>query len=102
MSSTSITGSLSALGRLSARIRGKSRVGRTSAGRRLSLGRPLLLQLVPLFIAFTVLFPILWIFSLSLDPRDISRPSELHLNPPGASVQAYQAVLERPPQHPSS
>ena len=102
MSSTSITGSLSALGRLSARIRGKSRVGRTSAGRRLSLGRQLLLQLVLLFIAFTVLFPILWIFSLSLDPRDISRPSELHLIPPGASVQAYQAVIERPTNNPIS
>ena len=35
-----------------------------------------------LVIAFIVLFPILWVVSLSLDPRGISRPTELNLIPP--------------------
>jgi arabinogalactan oligomer/maltooligosaccharide transport system permease protein len=97
MSSTSITGSLTVLSRLTARFRGQA-----GAGRRLSLGRQLLLQLALLLIAFTVLFPILWIFSLSLDPRNISRPTELHLIPPGASVEAYTSVLQRPTNNPIS
>ena len=29
------------------------------------------------FILLTVLFPILWIFSLALDPRNLSRPDGL-------------------------
>ncbi len=66
------------------------------SGQRLSFGKQLLMQLILLFVAFTVLFPILWIVSLSLDPRDILRPTELHLIPPGASVQAYVAVMQRP------
>ncbi len=70
--------------------------GSTSAGRKLNLGRQLLLQFFLLLIAFTVLFPILWVVSLSLDPRDISRPTELNLIPPGASVRAYGDVIKRP------
>lgn len=97
MSSTSITGSLTVLSRLTARFR-----PRASAGRRLSLGRQLLLQLVLLLIAFTVLFPILWIFTLSLDPRNISRPTELRLIPRGASLQAYRAIILRPTNNPIS
>lgn len=74
--------------------------GSTSAGRSLKLWQQLLLQLGCLFIAFTVLFPILWIVSMSLDPRDIARPTELQLIPPGASVKAYAAVLDRPTNNP--
>ena len=70
--------------------------GSTASGRKLSLGRQLLLQVFLLLIAFTVLFPILWIVSLSLDPRNISRPTELNLVPPGASVRAYTEVIKRP------
>lgn len=102
MSSVSIPGNASAIRRLSARLRGQGRTGRRSAGHRLSLGRQLLLQFILLLIAFTVLFPILWVFSLSLDPRNISRPPELNLLPPGASLQAYQAVIARPTNNPIS
>src|ERR1700687_12963 len=70
--------------------------GSSGAGRKLSLGRQLLLQAMLLLIAFTVLFPILWIVSLSLDPRNISRPTELRLIPAGASLQAYGDVIRQP------
>ena len=59
-----------------------------------------MLQLLCLLIAFTVLFPILWILSMSLDPRDISRPFELTLIPPGASLDAYARVWNQPSSNP--
>jgi arabinogalactan oligomer/maltooligosaccharide transport system permease protein len=57
-------------------------------------------QLLCLFIAVTVLFPVVWIISMSLDPRNITRPTELTLIPPGASLQAYLSVLDRPTANP--
>jgi arabinogalactan oligomer/maltooligosaccharide transport system permease protein len=68
--------------------------------KRLPLGKQLLLQALTLLIAFAVLFPIWWIVSLSLDPRDIMRPTELRLLPPGASFAAYARVLDRPTANP--
>jgi arabinogalactan oligomer / maltooligosaccharide transport system permease protein len=76
--------------------------GYRGAGRKLTWARQLSMQLLLLFIAFTVLFPILWIVSLSLDPRGISRPKELDLIPPGASLTWYQKVLEKPTSNPVS
>ena len=91
MSSASLTATSGTFSRLAGRFRRKP-----TAGRPLSLGRQLLLQIVLFFIACTVLFPIAWIGSLSLDPRNISRPTKLQLVPQGASLQAYAAVIERP------
>src|SRR5262249_24761868 len=79
------------LGRVSGRAQGSS-----AAGRKLSLPRQLMLQAILLFIGFTVIFPILWVVSLSLDPRNLSRPTSLELIPPGASLNAYVAVLQHP------
>jgi len=62
----------------------------------LPYGKQLLYQVMLLFIAFITLFPILWVVSLSLDPRSISRPTELNLIPPGASLAAYQKVMDQP------
>lgn len=76
------------------------RKGSTTAGRRLPIAQHLLLQLFCLLIAFTVLFPILWIVSMSLDPRNIARPTELNLIPPGASFDAYLSVLDKPTANP--
>lgn len=73
---------------------------RTRRRDRLSLPQQILLQLLCLLIAFTVLFPLLWILSMSLDPRDISRPYELTLIPPGASLDAYVRVWEQPSANP--
>jgi arabinogalactan oligomer/maltooligosaccharide transport system permease protein len=66
------------------------------------LGRQILLQAVCVFIAFTVLFPLLWIFSLSIDPRGLTRPDGLNLIPPGASLEAYANVFEQPTSNPVS
>jgi arabinogalactan oligomer/maltooligosaccharide transport system permease protein len=86
--------------RQSAMTRARARV---SGGRdRPSLGKQLLLQLACLLIAFTVMFPILWILSMSLDPRNISRPYELTLIPPGASLDAYVRVWNQPSANPVS
>jgi arabinogalactan oligomer/maltooligosaccharide transport system permease protein len=74
--------------------------GRSAAGRRLSPLRQLLLQLILAAVAFTVVFPLLWIVSISLDPRSISRPTTLTLIPPGASFDAYAAVIAQPTSNP--
>ena len=78
------------------------RLGRRAGARRgeeekpLPLGRQILLQLVLLFITFTVLFPILWIFSISIDSRGLFRPDGLNLIPPSVTFDAYQKVLAQP------
>jgi arabinogalactan oligomer / maltooligosaccharide transport system permease protein len=71
---------------------------RTATGdeRKLPIGRQLLLQILCIFIAITVLFPIVWIFSMSIDPRNFSRPDALNLIPPGATFDAYAKVINRP------
>ncbi len=43
-----------------------------------------------------VLFPIMWIFSMALDPRNIDKPLELTLIPPGASLDSFRKVLFEP------
>ena len=68
----------------------------------LPYGKQLAYQVLLLVIAFIVLFPILWVVSLSLDPRNISRPTELSLIPPGASFAAYEKVLQQPTANPVS
>jgi arabinogalactan oligomer/maltooligosaccharide transport system permease protein len=54
------------------------------------------LQLFLLTVTAVVLFPILWIFSLALDPRNIDKPLELTLIPPGASLNAFRKILLEP------
>lgn len=54
------------------------------------------LHLFLLAVTATVLFPILWIVSLALDPRNIDKPLELTLIPPGASLAAFRKVLFEP------
>ena len=79
---------------------------RTSSGnqeRKLSLGKQILYQLACLGIAFTVMFPLLWILSLSLDSRGLSRPDGLNLIPPdGISFEAYRNVFTQPTSNPVS
>jgi arabinogalactan oligomer / maltooligosaccharide transport system permease protein len=75
--------------------RGVSRT-RDSGDRKLPLGRQLLIQAVLLFITASVLFPIIWIASMSVDPRNLSRPVGLDLIPPGASLAAYEKVIAQP------
>ncbi len=64
--------------------------------RKLPIGRQIAIQIVLLLITFTVLFPLVWILSMSLDPRNLSRPDGLNLIPPGASLDAYAKVIAQP------
>ena len=73
-----------------------------SLERRLPLGRQIIIQLVLLFITASVLLPIVWILSMSLDPRNLSRPDGLNLIPPGASLDAFQKVIAQPTTNPIS
>lgn len=66
--------------------------------RNISFGKQILSQILCLFIALTVLFPILWVVGMSLDARDIARPRELF--PPAVSFQAYERVLTQPTANP--
>jgi arabinogalactan oligomer/maltooligosaccharide transport system permease protein len=70
--------------------------------KRLPIGRQLIIQLILLFITATVLFPIVWIVSMSLDPRNLSRPEGLDLIPPGASLDAFRKVIAQPTSNPIS
>jgi len=68
----------------------------------LSLGRQLALQAVTILILFTVLFPIVWVVALSLDPLNRSRPEGLNLIPQGATLEAYAQVIAQPTNNPIS
>jgi ABC-type glycerol-3-phosphate transport system permease component len=74
----------------------------TSDEKKLPLGRQIGLQLILIFISASVLFPIVWILSMSVDPRNLSRPDGLNLIPPGASLNAYAAVINQPTSNPIS
>lgn len=82
--------------------RPRSRVAAGNEEPRLSRGRQILTQAILIFIAITVLFPLVWIFSMSIDPRNFSRPDGLNLIPPGASFDAYAKVIARPTNNPVS
>jgi len=55
-----------------------------------------MIQALLIMVLIVVLFPVLWILSMSLDPRDFSRPTGLTLIPPGASFTAYEKVFIKP------
>ncbi|HET9456344.1 MAG TPA: carbohydrate ABC transporter permease [Candidatus Limnocylindrales bacterium] len=81
--------------------RGISRTAGTGE-RKMPLGRQILLQAILLFITASVLFPLVWVFSMSIDPRNLARPDGLDLIPPGASLDAYRAVIAQPTSNPIS
>jgi arabinogalactan oligomer/maltooligosaccharide transport system permease protein len=81
--------------------RGRSRA-QTTEERRLPLPTQLFLQAICLLITFTVLFPVIWIVSMALDPRGLSRPTGLDLIPPGASLDSFAKVIARPTANPVS
>ncbi len=79
-----------------------SRTRTPSSERKMPWRRQLVLQVLCLFVAFTVLFPVLWIVSLAVDPRGLTRPDGLNLIPPGATLKAFQEVLVQPTSNPIS
>lgn len=72
--------------------------GQTS-GRDLPLWRQLLLQLFSLFVLFSVMFPIMYILTLSFSSKT-TRPSSLELLPKEISFVAYKQVLDHPTGNP--
>jgi arabinogalactan oligomer/maltooligosaccharide transport system permease protein len=72
--------------------------GQTS-GRDLPLWRQLLIQVLCLFILFSVMFPIMYIVTLSLSSKT-TRPSSLQLIPTEISFEAYKQVLDHPTGNP--
>jgi arabinogalactan oligomer/maltooligosaccharide transport system permease protein len=72
-------------------------------GQKMTLLKQIIFQLILLFITFTVIFPILWVVSMSVDPRaDVLRPTTLNLIPPGFSLKAYFDILQKPTTNPVS
>jgi arabinogalactan oligomer / maltooligosaccharide transport system permease protein len=82
--------------------RGANASTASSEEKRLPLGRQLIIQLILLLITVTVLFPVVWILSMSLDPRNLSRPDGLNLIPPGASLDSFTKVIAQPTTNPIS
>jgi arabinogalactan oligomer/maltooligosaccharide transport system permease protein len=82
--------------RLAIRRRARAGTVRKDAEPRIPLGRQVALQLLCIALAITVLFPIIWIVSMSIDPRNFARPEGLTLIPPGASFAAYEKVIAQP------
>ncbi len=72
--------------------------GQTS-GRDLPLWRQILLQIVCLLILASVMFPIMYILTLSFSSKT-TRPSSLQLIPQEISVTAYKQVLDHPTGNP--
>lgn len=56
----------------------------------------LLLQAFLLLMLVTVLFPVLWIISMAVDPRGIARPTDLNLFPANANLDAFWRLLNEP------
>lgn len=51
------------------------------------------LQIILISITIIVLIPIVWIFSMALDPRGIDKPLTLTIIPPGASFKSFEKLL---------
>jgi arabinogalactan oligomer/maltooligosaccharide transport system permease protein len=58
--------------------------------------RQIFLQLFLLFMLMTVMFPVLWIISMAVDPRGVARPTDLNLLPANANLMAFQRLLSEP------
>jgi arabinogalactan oligomer/maltooligosaccharide transport system permease protein len=73
--------------------------GSKDSGERLPLWRQLLIQLLCLIILIEVMFPIMYIITLSFSSQS-TRPSTLEIFPKEISLTAYAQVLDRPTANP--
>lgn len=67
-----------------------------SAHRLRGIAKQILIQIFLLGVTAIVLFPILWIFSMAVDPRGVTRPTDLNLLPPNANFDAFYRLLSEP------
>lgn len=58
--------------------------------------RQIFLQIFLLTMVAVVLFPVLWIVSMAVDPRGITRPTDLVLIPQNATLRAFNSLLTEP------
>jgi ABC-type maltose transport system permease subunit len=58
--------------------------------------RQIFLQMFLLLMVVIVMFPVLWIISMAVDPRGIARPTDLNLLPPNANLNAFHRLLTEP------
>src|SRR5512138_979595 len=72
---------------------------REIGGRDLPLWRQLILQLIALIILAQVMFPIMYVITLSFSSK-AQRPASLELFPKELSIVAYKQVLDRPTANP--
>jgi len=73
--------------------------GSVGGSEKLPLWRQLLIQLLCLIITVEVMFPIMYIITLSFSSRE-NRPSTLEIFPKEISLVAYKQVLTRPTANP--
>ena len=66
------------------------------------IGRQLLLQALCIAVALTVLFPLIYVFGVALDPRNIIRPDGLTFIPPNPSFAAFSNAIAKPSPNPIS
>jgi ABC-type maltose transport system permease subunit len=55
-----------------------------------------LIQVFLLIVTVTVMFPVLWIVSMAIDPRGVTRPTDLNLIPANATLDAFYRLLTEP------
>jgi arabinogalactan oligomer/maltooligosaccharide transport system permease protein len=73
--------------------------GAKGVGRKLPLWRQLVIQLLCLIIFAEVMFPIMYVITMSLSSKG-ERPTALQLFPKEVSLVAYKQVLDRPTANP--
>ena len=73
--------------------------GAKGVGRKLPLWRQLFIQLLCLIIFAEVMFPIMYVITMSLSSKG-ERPSALQLFPKEISLVAYKQVIDRPTANP--
>ncbi len=73
--------------------------GSKGSGEKLPLWRQLLIQVLCILIVIEVMFPIMYIITLSLSSKS-TRPSSLELFPKEISFIAFKQVLDRPTANP--
>jgi ABC-type maltose transport system permease subunit len=58
--------------------------------------RQIFIQLFLLLVTAIVLFPVVWIISMAIDPRGVARPTDLNLFPANANLDAFERLLTQP------
>ena len=65
---------------------------------KMTLKKQIISQILAILVLLAVIFPVLWIISMAIDPRNVSRPSTLI--PPGASLAAFAKIFSKPTSNP--